>query len=182
MYGYRNLHRQMQTGKLALNACVIILLVVIRSFMTSPAVKTVISLAAIIAVIPAANIASPLIASWKYKTPSIDFYNEVAPFEEKGIMLYDLIITTKEQIIPMDAILVHPYGVYAYCPLQKVDAAKAQMDLNTVLKDQKLSQTIKIFKEEKQFFSRLDSIRPMSSEDDDGSTEFCAELLKNLAM
>lgn len=34
-------------------------------------------------------------------------------------MLYDLIITSREAIIPVDAAAVHPTGVYAYCTAKR---------------------------------------------------------------
>ncbi len=41
-------------------------------------------------------------------------------------MLYDLIITSREAIIPVDAAAVHPTGVYAYCTAKRLDTGKAE--------------------------------------------------------
>ena len=35
---------------------------------------------------------------------------------EKFPMLYDLIITSRDFIMPVDVVVIHPTGVYLYCP------------------------------------------------------------------
>ena len=50
---------------------------------------------AIVTVLPAANLASPLIAIFKYHTPDgRRFINIYMPYEEKFEVLYDLVLTT----------------------------------------------------------------------------------------
>lgn len=39
---------------------------------------------AILTVLPMANMASPLIASWKYRTPSEAFHQRMVPYEKNG--------------------------------------------------------------------------------------------------
>jgi hypothetical protein len=97
-------------------------------------------------------------------------------------VLYELIVTTREQVLPFDGILVHPMGVFAYCVNPKTDVQKAQKALNEIFRAHKLDENIKVIKDEKQFFNRLKSLKPMSESEDDGSVEYGAGVLKNLSM
>ena len=59
-----------------------------------------------------------------------NFTDACVPYEEKFPILYDLIITSNDLIMPVDAAVVHPTGVYLYCPNKNVDRRKAEKFLN----------------------------------------------------
>jgi hypothetical protein len=129
-----------------------------------------------------ANIASPLLASWKYHSMDRALYDQIRPYEAKTTILYDLILTTKEQIIPLDAVIVHPSCVVGYCPNAKLDAAKAEKGLNELLKASRLDPNLKIIKEEKMFLRRLEGLKPADTYEDDGVVEYTVQTLKSLTM
>ena len=80
-----------------------------------------------------ANLASPLVASWKISEVDSDFHKEVEVYENKFPVLYDLIITSNELIMPIDAAVIHPSGVYLYCPNKSIDIKKGEKFLNEML-------------------------------------------------
>lgn len=67
---------------------------------------------AIVTVLPAANLASPLVAIIKYKLRQ-EFYEKYSVYEEKFPHAFDMVLTTKDYVLPMDAVAVHPTGIYA---------------------------------------------------------------------
>lgn len=181
-YGYRDHHKKVQLLKVVFGVAMILVQLLARNLTDNESARNILTVMAIVSVLPAANVASPLLASWKYKTITKRFFDQVSPYEEKGIILYDLIITTKEQIIPGDAVLIHPHGVYIYCPEQKIDNKKAETTLNDIFSGYKLDRNVKILKDEKSFLDRLHSIRPMSECEDDGSPAYAAGVLKSMSM
>ncbi len=181
-YGYRNHHKKIQLLKVALGAAMIAAQLLARNLTDNESAKNILTVMAVLSVLPTANVASPLLASWKYKTISGDLYQKVQALETKGIVLYDLILTTKEQIIAGDIVLVHPNGVYIYCPEQKVDSAKAEGSLNDIFAGHKLDRNVKLLKDEKSFMKRLENIKPMAECQDDGSPGYAARVLKSLSM
>lgn len=181
-YGYRNRKKRIRLAITLFFAAAVIAQLAARSFTQDQAAKNILTVMAILTVLPMANIGSPLIASWKYRTPDYSFYEKVRPYETKMILLYDLILTTKEDIMPMDAIAVHPQGVFAYCTSSKLDTAKAEKALNDIFAGSRLDSNVKILREERSFLRRLDSLKPADSYEDDGSTAYAAALLKNLSM
>lgn len=181
-YGYRNHHKKVETGKVAFGAAMIIAQLIARYFVDSTAWKNILTVMAILSVLPTANVASPLLAAWRYKTPSEDFHRRAAGYEGRFSILYDLIITTRDAIIPADAAIVHPSGVFLYCTSPKLDTAKAEKFLKEMFAGHKLDLSVKIILDEKAFFHRLESLKPAEEYEDDGSVDYTLQLLKNLSM
>ena len=106
-YGYREYRRKVQVGEGLFGAVMILVQLGARQFTDSQAVKNVLTVMAILSVLPTANVASPLLAAWRYKTPPRSFLERVQVYESKFPVLYDLILTSKEAIMPVDAAAVH---------------------------------------------------------------------------
>lgn len=181
-YGYRNYHRKIQLYKVLFGAFMIIAQLLARNLTDNVSVKNILTVMAILSVLPTANTASPLLASWRFKTSSEEFHKKVSAYESKFPVLYDLVLTSKDAVMPMDAIAVHPHGVYAYCISQKVDVSKAENFLNEMFAGHKLDPHVKIFKDEALFFKRLEPLKPASEYEDDGSAGYSLDLLKSLSM
>ena len=128
-YGYRSALRKGQIIKVAIGAAAILIQLAARALTDNQAAKNILTVMAILSVLPTANVASPMLAAWKWKTPSEEFHKALAAYEDKGIVLYELIVTTKEQVLPFDGILVHPMGVFAYCVNSKTDV---QLPINSM--------------------------------------------------
>lgn len=181
-YGYRNYHRRVQLGMILFGAAMIFVQLGARNFTDNQAAKNVLTVMAILSVLPTANVASPLLASWKYRTPSKEFREKHRELDENMAILYDLILTSKEQIIPADAAAIHPKGVFIYCPSAKTDEKKAEKYLNDMFRSHKLDPHVKIIKDENSYFRRLKGLKPASEYEDDGSVSYTVNLLKNLSM
>lgn len=181
-YGYRDYHKKIQVMKVLFGAAMILVQLLARNFTENQAARNVLTLMAILSVLPTANVASPLLASWKYKTCSQKLFDETACLKETGVLLYDLIVTSKEMIIPLDVVMVHPKAVVAYCTSPKIDARKAEKYLNDTFRSQRLDPNAKVIKEEKMFLKRLKELKPREEYEDDGSVEYGVKLLKSLSM
>lgn len=181
-YGYRDQYKRSRLLLTGLFAAAIIAQLIARQIAPEQAAKNILTVMAILTVLPMANLASPLLASWKYRTGNHDFYERAKGYEAKCTMLYDLIVTTKEQILPLDAVAVHPNGVFAYCSNAKADLAKAEKAINALFQSNKLDPNVKLIKDPYAFFRRLDNLKPASEYEDDGVVDYAATLMKNLSM
>lgn len=181
-YGYRNSLKKKQIFKVGLLAAFILAQLGARYFTDNQSFKNILTVMAVVTVLPAANLASPLLAAFPYKTSSREFYEMTHSYEDNFPILYDLILTTKDFVLPMDAIIIHPTGIYAYCINQKIDAAEAEKSLNEILSAQRLDPNMKITKELYTFEKRLKSLKKASEYEDDGSVEYAVKLLKSLSM
>lgn len=180
--GYRNARKKKLVVWLCLCGAAIIAQLAARSLTSVEAVKNILTVMAVLSVLPTANLAAPLLASWRFGQPDESFYTEMKPFESKAEILYELIITSKEFILPADAAAVHPQGVFIYCSNEKIDTGKAEQFLNGMLKEQKLDPNAKVIKDRKAFYRRLENLKPASEYEDDGSGAYAVALLKSLSM
>lgn len=181
-YGYRNYFKMRQTFIISLLALFILAQLGARFLTDEQAVKNILTVMAVVTVLPAANLGATLVAVLKFKTPPKSFYEEYSRYEDKGTILYDLVITTKDAVLPMDVVIVHPTGIYAYCINKKVKVQAAEHEINEVLKTHRLDPNMKITTELSVFEKRIKSLKPASEYEDDGSVEYGAKIMKNLSM
>ncbi len=181
-YGYREQHKKQQLLLIFLGVLAILLQLGARRFTQQAAFQNILTVMAIVSVLPVANLAAPFLASFRYKTPGSDFYQALSPYEGQMAILYDLIITSKELIMPMDGVVVHPLGTFFYCSDPKLSIQKAEAFLNDFFCAQHLDPHAKVFTEEAAFFKRIASLKPSDGYEDDGSVAFTIRSLKNLSM
>lgn len=181
-YGYRDSSRRTKLIITVILAAAIVAQVIARQLSSSQAAKNILTVMAILTVLPMANMASPLLASWKYRTPKKEFYQKVQAYENKTMILYDLVLTTKEYVLPVDAAIVHPAGVYGYLTSCRADAAKAEKSLNDLFSANRLDPRVKLITDEHSFFRRLESLKPAEEYEDDETVAASAALLKSLSM
>ncbi len=181
-YGYRDSNRRIRLVITVILAAAVLAQLGARFFTDSQAAKNILTVMAILTVLPMANMASPLIASWRYRTPKEAFHKQMQPYESRMTILYDLIVTTKDHIIPLDAAAVHPNGIFGYCTSPKLKASQAEKEINDLLKDSRVPQTIRLIQDEHSFFRRLDSLKPISEYEDDGTVDYAARTMCSLSM
>ena len=181
-YGYRDAHKKTQIRNVSLFAIAIAAILIGRFFVTWEDMKKMMMITAILLVLPMANLASPMLVSWKYKTAPKDFYDAVKPYGEKFTVFYDLIITNTDLIMPIDAAVIHPSGIYMFCPNKNIDIKKAEKFINEILIGWKLDGNAKIMVEKKNYLNRLASLRDLTEEDDDGSIEYITKVNLGLSM
>lgn len=182
MYGYRSAHKKNQIIIVAMFLAVIIALLIARNFIAWDSMRNLVTISAILIVLPMANMASPLVASWKIKETDRELYDACRPYEEKFPVLYDLIITSNDLIMPIDVAVIHPSGVYMYCPVKGFDMKKGEKFLNEMLTGWKLDGNAKIMTERKNYLTRLSTLKAVSEDEDDGSAPYVEKLLKSLSM
>lgn len=124
----------------------------------------------------------PLIAIFKYHTPEQAFHEAYMPYEEKFEVLYDLVLTTPEDVIPSDVTVVHPTGIYVYCINPKLNVKRAEAGLNELLKANKLDPNLKIVTSRSTFDKRIHSLKPASEYEDDGTVGYGVSVIKGLSM
>lgn len=180
--GYRDYHKKKELLKVLIGAALIIIQLIFREFADSTALKNTLTVMAILSVLPVANIAAPLLASFKYRSLSPMLEKKASAYKEKGVLLYDLIISSKEQLLPMDVILVMPGDVYAYCTANKADSDKAEQYIKQMLSQHKLDYNVKVIFDENSFFKRLSSLKPKDKNEENDRSDQAVTLLKSLSM
>ena len=93
-------------------------------------------------------------------------------------LLYELVITSKDLILPVDAVLIHPSGTICYCPKKDISTKKAEEYLNGMLGKWKLNKNARVITEERTFLKRLGAMPHACGLSEDTEGTYAAELLK----
>lgn len=181
-YGYRTAYKKRQLFFVVLFILAIVAQLILRNFVTEQIYKNLVTISAILTVLPMANLASPLVVASRIPEVPEELHKACLLYEDKFPILYDLVITSNDLIMPVDAAVVHPTGVYLYCTNPKVDRKKAEKFLNEMLVGWKLDGNAKVMNEEKKFLRRLSELKTVTEEEDDGSAPYVLKLLKSLSM
>lgn len=179
-YGYRDYRKKVMTVQVLFGGTAILIQLFARNFTDNEAAKNILTVMAVLSVLPTANAAAPLLASLRWRTPSGEFLRRVDQYGDRGMILYDLIVTSKEQIIPIDAVMLHSAGIYAFCPGGKADVRKAEEFLNETFRSRKLKGKVRVLTDETVFLKRLESLEPAGEKE--GSMEKEASALLGLSM
>lgn len=119
---------------------------------------------AIIGCLPAAKMLVEFITMAPYKSIDTAIYKEI---EEKApllIRIYDLIITSSEKVMPVDAIVIAGHVVCGYTSSAKTDENRLAKDIKQALKNQHYEKiTVKIFHDYKAFLARAEGMNNIAS-------------------
>ncbi len=181
-FGYRNYHKNAELRKVSAGAVLILALLFARSLIADSTWKNILTITAVLSVLPVANWASPLIAAWRYKTMSEELYKNASSYEGKVRLLYDLIITSRDEVLPVDVAAIHSTGVFIYCTAKKVNKKNAEHYFMNMFLHHQLTLEVRLILDEKTFLNILSGLRPETDDKDDGSAERAAALLKSLSM
>lgn len=180
-YGYRNAYKKKQILLILIGSLAIILQLLIRNFTDNQSAKNILTVMAILSVLPTANLLSPLLATWKYKTSSAEFYHQAKGYETRVYLLYDLIITSRELIIPFDGIAITSKYVYAYCSSKKPDQQKIKKFIGDMFHGHEIDQNFKLYYDESEWMHQLKLI-PDFNDNDVEKIQKCALLLKSISV
>lgn len=181
-YGYRDYRKKVQTAIVLLAVLAILIQLGARGFTEKTEVKNILTVMAVLTVLPMANVASPLIASWRYHSLDQGLYTLLSRFEDRCLMVYELVVTSKEQIIPVEAAAVHASGIILYSASKRLDLKKAEAYLQQELRLEKFKMEVKIIQEEAVFLRRLESLKAAEGFSEDVELIAAAKLLKRLSM
>ena len=120
----------------------------------------VFTVVAVVGCLPASKALVELIAILPYKSVEPQKVNEI---EEKSSLLttaYDLVMTSREKIMPVDAIVISGHTVFGYAPNKKTNPEDAASYIRkTLSKNHFDKMTIKIFPDYVAFLSRVEGMQ-----------------------
>lgn len=121
---------------------------------------------AVLGCLPASKMLVEFIAIASYKAVDPEKYMET---EEKAALLttaYDMVITSKEKIMPVDAVVISGNTVCGYASNPKTDVAKVAQHLKETLHQNRLDKvTVKIFSDYAAFIARAEGMNNMAAID-----------------
>ena len=172
-YGYRK-YFKIKNGIIIGFFVFIILLLFISSKLTKNAdISRILLVSSILTVLPMANLLSPFLVVFKYKSFE---YEKIKEYLEDKHFLFDIILTMKEQVMPLDVIYINEERIFGILS-NKADKSKTEEFIKERMKIGGIKVSVKIcdsFSEMKKFVQSKDA-------DDKNSDEIRA-IFKSLSV
>lgn len=137
----------------------VVVLLLIIGYVITHTKMNLFTLVAVLGCLPASKMLVEFIAIFPYKTIDKAVAEEI---EEKAPLLttaYDLVITSKDKIMPVDAVVISNHTVFGYARNPKTDPAEAAEYIKSILAENHYSKmTVKVFSEYVPFLSRVEGL------------------------
>lgn len=138
-YGYRK-YFKIKNGIMICFFIIVILVLFIASKHTKENMSRILLVSSILMVLPMANLLSPFLVVFKYRSCE---YGLVKPYLEDKHFLFDIILTMKEQVMPLDIIYID--GERIFCVLSnKADKRKTEDFIKERMKLGGISVNVKV--------------------------------------
>ena len=108
-YGYRK-YFKIKNGIMIGFFIIVILVLFIASKNTKENMSRILLVSSILMVLPMANLLSPFLVVFKYRSCEYDL---VKPYLEDKHFLFDIILTMKEQVMPLDIIYIDGERIFS---------------------------------------------------------------------
>lgn len=155
-YGYRN-YFKIKNGIIIGFFVFIILLLFISSKITKNAdISRILLVSSILTVLPMANLLSPFLVVFKYKSFE---YEKIKEYLDDKHFLFDIILTMKEQVMPLDIIYINEERIFGIL-CNKADKSKTEEFIKERMKIGGIKVSVKIcdsFSEMKKFVQSKDA-------------------------
>ena len=155
-YGYRR-YFKIKNGIIIGFFVFIILLLFISSKITKNAdISRILLVSSILTVLPMANLLSPFLVVFKYKSFE---YEKIKEYLDDKHFLFDIILTMKEQVMPFDIIYINEERIFGILS-NKADKSKTEEFIKERMKIGGIKVSVKIcdsFSEMKKFVQSKDA-------------------------
>ncbi len=141
---------------------------------------------AIMGCIPAARAATGFIMMLMQNPASGDLKEKVEQVNGNVLILYDMIFTTYQKTVPVDAAAVSGTQVIGYVSSEKADLSFGEEHIREILKNNKCKSVgVKLFREEKRFLDQLKQMNQKQSEHESTGSrkaEYICDVLRAIVL
>lgn len=138
-YGYRK-YFKIKNGIMIGFFIIVILVLFIASKYTKENMSRILLVSSILMVLPMANLLSPFLVVFKYRSCEYDL---VKPYLEDKHFLFDIILTMKEQVMPLDIIYIDEEKIFSVLS-NKADKRKTEDFIKERMKLGGISVNVKV--------------------------------------
>ena len=165
---------------------VIVVVLLIVGYVQTGTKLNLFTLVAVLGCLPASKVLVELITIFPYKTIDAD---KAAEIKEKTPLLttaYDMVLTSREKIMPVDAIVISGGTICGYSKSKKVKPEETASYIKKMLQENRFDKvTVKIFPDYVAFLSRaegMNSIAEIEREDTRKKEKKIRKIILSLSM
>ena len=160
--GYLNA-RKIRLLLLALLEFAIVIALLVLGYVQTGTRLNLLTVVAIVGCLPACKVLVGLITLLPYRTADQDKASEI---REKAPLLttaFDLVITSREKIMPVEAVVISGNTVCGYAPNKKTVPEEAARHIKNILEENRLTKiTVKIFSDYTPFLTRAEGLNSIA--------------------
>ncbi len=109
--------------------------------------------------LPVGRMVVALIMAWPHRSMSLQEYEKIKNMENELCMLYDLVITSYENVMQIDSIVLYDNTLCAFSKDTKLDTMSASKYIKEILANNGYACSIKIYQDLHAYLSRLKEIK-----------------------
>ena len=178
-----------QKAKILLQSLIgfgIVAALLITGYIQTGTKLNILTLAAILGCLPAAKVLVGFIALFPYRSIAESKASEIKAKTSHLTTAYDMVITSREKIMPVDAVVISGNTVCGYASNPKTNETETAKHIKNILNENRLTKvTVKIFPDYVAFLSRaegMNSIAEIERPDSKNMEEKIRQIILNISM
>lgn len=140
----------------------VVILILAAGYIKTHTRLNIFTVVAALGCLPASKMLVEFITIFPYKTIDKKIADEISEKSSLLTTAYDLVITSREKIMPINAIVISNHTVFGYAKNPKTNPDEAAAYIKKVLSENKYPKTtVKVFSEYVPFLSRAEGLNNM---------------------
>ncbi len=120
--------------------------------------ENLLTVVAVVGILPSSKALVDVIVRIPYRTIKPEIAEEIAQKSNYLMVIYDLIITSSEKIMPVACIVISGNKIFGYTDNKKVDVNLVASNIKKMLASHDYDVSVKILNEYKPFLSRVEGL------------------------
>lgn len=164
----------------------IVLAVYLLGYSQTHSNKNYLTVVAVVGCLPACKALVGVITRIPHKSIDPERAKEIAERASNLTVIYDLVVTSTEKIMPIECIVISGEVIFGYVSSPKVDLKETASYIRRMLNQNELEvSTIKLFNQYKPFLLRVDGLESIAAVEQADTSEYeqkLAALILNLSL
>lgn len=158
MYGYIEYNKTRSLRKASVGLSLIIIIFVTGLILTKTRLNWF-TFAAVMCALPVGKMVVALIMAWPHRSMPVEEYNRIKETENELCMLYDLVITSYENVMQIDSLALLNNTICAFSKDAKLDTKAASKYIKEILANNGYGCSIKIYQDLDSYLTRLNEFK-----------------------
>ena len=156
--------RKVRYLMLAIAEFAIVTAVYVLGYMQTGTKANLFTVVAVVGCLPAAKMLVEFITMAPHKSIDVDKYQEIETKADLVIRGYDMVITSSEKVMPLDAVVISGHVVCGYTSSPKTDETALARHIKNILQENHFEKmTVKIFHDYSAFLARAEGMNNIAA-------------------
>ena len=171
--------RKVRYLMLAIAEFAIVTAVYVLGYMQTGTKANLFTVVAVVGCLPAAKMLVEFITMAPHKSIDVDKYQEIETKADLVIRGYDMVITSSEKVMPLDAVVISGHVVCGYTSSPKTDETALARHIKNILQENHFEKmTVKIFHDYSAFLARAEGMYNIAAVEKTGTRKREKEIRK----